>query len=529
MQTAALPSLGKRLNDLKRTITIRQKLLIGSSLIIVSVLIISLYAIIQLRYLDTLITTAVTVDAKILRGSENLKSFLLVQMGHERKFIITGDTDFRQLFDENTKEFRITLDAMQAIAENDAVRSLLARVRTAYETYRGLAVAGFDPDRQDEEAARKQLQQKAEAEVNDSLEDLYDMAQQVLNRKMLSSQQISSRGTRLAVLISFIAAISSMFFMLLIARSIYAPLRRLKEATHYISRGDFSKKIDIARQDEIGELSDSFNMMCDRLLELDHLKADFISNITHDLKTPLASITEANQLMLDGAAGETTQQQQRLLGIIREDSARLTRLISSVIDLAKMESGILNYDLLPADICLLTLEAVESVRFLASSKQIAIAFQPDRSLPQLLIDDDKMRQALINLLSNAIKFTHAGGTVTVSIARTDKHPADFTSRQAVLISITDTGVGIVDADLPRIFEKFFRGSAGSVGKGSGLGLTIAHHIVQAHGGLIWAESIPGSGSTFYVLLPIDHKDVPAPDAATLARSDLEQYFTRRMK
>ncbi len=293
------------------------------------------------------------------------------------------------------------------------------------------------------------------------------------------------------MLIGLATALCGMLFALLIARSIYSPLRSLKEATHYISRGDFSKKIDIVRQDEIGELSDSFNMMCDRLLELERLKSDFISNITHDLKTPLASITEANQLMLDGAAGETTAQQQRLLGIIREDSARLTRLISSIIDLARMESGILNYDLLPADICLLTLEAVESVRFLASNKNIAIAFQPDKSLPQLLIDDDKMRQALINLLSNAIKFTPAGGTVTVSIARTDKHTAEFASRQAVMISITDTGVGIVDADLPRIFEKFFRGSAGSAGKGSGLGLTIAHHIVQAHGGLIRAESSAG--------------------------------------
>ncbi len=527
MQNEAAPSLGKKIKDLMRTITIRQKLLIGSSLIIISVLIISLYAIIQLRQLDTLITTAVTIDEKILRGSDNLKSYLLVQMSNARKFNITGDTDFRQLFDDNARDFRTTLTAMEALAENEEVRGRIARVRTAYEAYTGLAVASFSREAQVAEPDRRQL--KAEADINDSLESLYETAQQVLSRKMLSSQEISSGGTRLAVLISFITALFGMLFALLIARSIYTPLRRLKEATHYISRGDFSKKIDIARQDEIGELSDSFNLMCDRLLELDSLKSDFISNITHDLKTPLASITEANQLMLDGAAGETTAQQQRLLGIIREDSARLTRLISSIIDLARMESGILNYDLLPADIGLLALEAVESVRFLASGKNIAIAFQPDRSLPQLLIDDDKMRQALINLLSNAIKFTPAGGTVTVSIARTDKHPADFASRQAAMISITDTGVGIVDADLPRIFEKFFRGSAGSVGKGSGLGLTIAHHIVQAHGGLIWAESIPGSGSTFYVLLPIDHKDVPAPDAAMLARSDLEQYFTRRMK
>ena len=107
-----------------RTITIRQKLLIGSSLIIISVLIISLYAIIQLRQLDTLITTAVTIDAKILRGSDNLKSFLLVQMGNERKFNITGDADFRQLFDENTRDFRSTLTAMEAIAENEEVRGL---------------------------------------------------------------------------------------------------------------------------------------------------------------------------------------------------------------------------------------------------------------------------------------------------------------------------------------------------------------------------------------------------------------------
>ena len=124
MQNEAAPSLGKKIKDLMRTITIRQKLLIGSSLIIISVLIISLYAIIQLRQLDTLITTAVTIDAKILRGSDNLKSFLLVQMSNARKFNITGDTDFRQLFDENARDFRTTLTAMEAIAENEEVRGL---------------------------------------------------------------------------------------------------------------------------------------------------------------------------------------------------------------------------------------------------------------------------------------------------------------------------------------------------------------------------------------------------------------------
>jgi two-component system sensor histidine kinase GlrK len=510
------------MKDPLRTITIRQKLLIGSSLIIISVLIISLYASIQLRQLDDLITTAVTIDARVLRDADNLKSLLLVQMSNARKFNITGDRDFRQLFDDNARDFRATLTGMVAIAENDEVRGCIDRASIAYEAYTGLAAAGFFREAQEAEPDRRLL--KAEADLNDRLESLYETARRVLGSKMLSSQQISSRGTRLTVLIGLVTAVCGMLFALLIARSIYAPLGRLKEATHYIARGDFSKKIGIARQDEIGELSDSFNMMCDRLQELDRLKSDFIANITHDLKTPLASITEANQLMLDGTAGETSPRQQRLLGIIREDAARLMRLISSIIDLAKMESGVLNYDLLPSDIGLLALEAVESVRFLASSKEIELVLQPDKNLPQLLIDGDKMRQALINLLSNAIKFTPAGGTVTVSITRTDtdKYSAECASSPAAMISITDTGVGIAEADLPRIFEKFFRGSAGSAGRGSGLGLAIAHHIVQAHGGIIWAESSAGKGSTFYVLLPLNQKDVHASDAAAPVSSDHEQ-------
>ncbi len=273
MQTTATPLPGRKIKDLLRTITIRQKLLIGSSLIIMSVLISSLYASIQLRQLDTLITTAVTIDAKILRGSDNLKSSLLVQMSNARKFNITGDTDFQQLFDDNVRDFRSTLTAMEAIAENEEVRARLARVRNAYEAYTGLVVGSFSSDTQEAEPDRRQ--QKAEADINDSLESLYETAQQVLSRKMLSSQQISSRGTWLTVLIGLVTALCGMLFALLIVRSIYAPLRSLKEATHYISRGDFSKKIDIARQDEIGELSDSFNMMCDRLQELDQSQVGF--------------------------------------------------------------------------------------------------------------------------------------------------------------------------------------------------------------------------------------------------------------
>jgi two-component system sensor histidine kinase GlrK len=285
-------------------------------------------------------------------------------------------------------------------------------------------------------------------------------------------------------------------------------LQRLKEVTHYISHGDFSKKIEVERGDEIGDLSNSFNIMCDRLQELDRLKSDFISNITHDLKTPIASITEANQLVLDGASGSVSEQQQYLLNIIKEDSARLLRLIETIIDLSKMESGLLNYDLNPVEISHSVIEAIEAVKLLAKSKNILLSYGADKKLPRLLIDSEKMIQALINIFSNAIKFTPPGGKVSVEIRETKESAAqggrgnDAGLEEAVKISISDTGPGIGQEDLPRIFEKFYRGHAAAATNGDGLGLTIVQHIIQAHGGRIWVDSQPGSGSKFNLFLPV---------------------------
>ena len=383
--------------------------------------------------------------------------------------MITGDAAFKKLFGENAEEFLARLDAMDERAEAKEQKDLVTAIRASYQRYAALVNKEFQAEGLISRAPDSKKQEFID-EVTAQIGRLNEVTQRSLDRKMIYSQQVSRGGTRIALFFTIIAVACGAGFGIIITRSLYIPLRRLKEGTQDISRGNFSKKIAIESQDEIGELSASFNQMCDRLRELDQLKSDFISNITHDLKTPLASITEANHLLLEGILA-TFPDQKHLLRIIKEDAARLIRLIESMIDLSKMESGLQQYDFVLSDIAPVIAEAVEAMQLLAESKQIKLTFTAAPDLPKLLLDRDKMGQAFINLLSNAIKFTPAGGSVSMQAQRVNSeqlivnseniNECSLTShKNLVEISVTDTGVGIASQDLPRIFDKFFQGHAG---------------------------------------------------------------------
>ena len=216
---------------------------------------------------------------------------------------------------------------------------------------------------------------------------------------------------------------------------------------------------------------------------------DFVADAAHELRTPLAIMRTAAEL---GLTEESFDEQQRALEQTLDQNNHLTRLVESLSLLARADSGAVAVERRPIDFSKLVNDSVEAVDMLAEDRNIALT---GGSIPglQLMGDEGRMRQLLLILLDNALKYTPEGGTVTVS---TEQHGT------SVRLIVRDTGPGIAPADLPRIFERFYRADKARSGKGSGLGLSIARWIVDAHNGRITASNVPGGGAIFTVTLPL---------------------------
>jgi len=258
-----------------------------------------------------------------------------------------------------------------------------------------------------------------------------------------------------------------------------------------------------------------------RVRQLETVRRDFISNVSHELRTPLASL-KALVETLRGGALEDAAAAPRFLDRMEAEVDAMTQIVQELLELSRIESGRAPLQMVAVPAEEIILPSVERLRPQAerAGLQLTVELPPD--LPSVLADAERIRQAITNVLHNAIKFTPAGGRIAVraSLAKGDmgiRRQGDKGTREqgdkeiatlplslspCLLVSVEDTGVGIAEDDLPRIFERFYKADRARSGGGTGLGLSIARHIVEAHGGRIWAESVEGRGSTFYLTLPI---------------------------
>lgn len=295
------------------------------------------------------------------------------------------------------------------------------------------------------------------------------------------------------VLVAIIAA--------LVARSIAKPIQHVTAAANAIADGDYARRVQKSGPYEVKQLASDFNRMVDRVQDSQRMERDLLMNVSHELKTPLTSIKGFAQAVMDGTVSdpETTQQVAK---VIYDESERLTRLVNTLLDSMRIEMGNAPLETKPTqvnDIARLCL-----AKFELRAKECGITLRSQLAqLPETTLDADRIAQVLTNLIDNAIKFTRSGGDILIKTALISQVNSTKLPNDAIEISVADTGEGIPNEDLPRIFDRFYQvDKARANSGGTGLGLSISKQIVEAHNGHIRAQSQIGRGTEITILLPI---------------------------
>lgn len=288
------------------------------------------------------------------------------------------------------------------------------------------------------------------------------------------------------------ALISALIVSLFVSRRVVTPIRQMMEASQRIAAGHYQERVEAGGMDELGQLARSFNQMATTLEQTEAMRRDLIANVTHELRTPLTSIKGYMEGMIDGVlpAGPDTYQQ------IYQEADRLQRLVNDLQELSRVEAGAFKLECRPLVISELIQRSTAHLRPQFEEKSVTLTLNLPPNLPPVLADKDRLSQVLLNLVGNALQYTPAGETVSISAG---------VENQALLVAISDTGIGIPAEHLPHLFNRFYRvdKSRSRAGGGSGIGLTIAKHLIEAHGGHIWVSSAgAGQGSTFSFSLPL---------------------------
>lgn len=316
-------------------------------------------------------------------------------------------------------------------------------------------------------------------------------------------REVFLRPIGVAGIVAFLLSIPLAFW---ITGSVAGPLRKMAGAAEAIAEGDYNQQLPLRGPEEVQRVATSFNVMATEVKMTQQAQRDFVSNVSHDLRTPITSIRGWSQALLDGTA-VTAEEQQQAAGIIHNEAGRMQRLVNQLLDLARIESGQLTLVREAVDLSQLVTDVHRNLLVRAQGQKIHLTLET-AAVPPIMGDPDRLMQVFTNLVDNALTHTPAGGRVHLAVR---EH-----GEEAVEAMVQDTGKGISSEELPRIFERFYQvdksRSRANGRRGSGLGLAIVRELVEAHHGRIQAFSKEGQGTTFVVRLPVS--DTPAASTVT---------------
>jgi two-component system, NtrC family, sensor histidine kinase GlrK len=478
-------------------LTIFSRLAVGYLVILFIMGAVNGYTVLKLYRLNNETSSIFNTDGRLLDIKKSLSDSFLSQLEYEKKYIITKDIFFYNSFlaanETFDKYFAEAASISNTIHRDDALK----QVKIYYDQYQSIVRNEFDSLGTDQQHNVIQRDENKEKIINTLLEELKTLEatyRQDMYTRMNAIRDDAAYASRLAAMMLVIAFFLIIGTSFLSTRSITRPLKVLVEKTKEISEGVFEGNLNISSPPEIFGLSKAVNAMCDRLKKVDTMKSDFFLAMSHELRTPLTSIKQGIALLRQGFEGEMPDKQKKLLLILSQETQRLIEMVNSVLDLSKMEAGMMAYRFRQEKLSPLIQSVIQEMTPLMEAKKIQSRTEIAHEIPPLNLDRERILQALRNLIGNAVKYTPEGGQILISA---------FCRDHEVECAFKDSGPGIPEKNLKEIFEKFHQlpVKTSEWAKGTGLGLAFVKRIITAHGGKVWAESTPGQGSTFTFVLP----------------------------
>jgi signal transduction histidine kinase len=296
------------------------------------------------------------------------------------------------------------------------------------------------------------------------------------------------------IIASLWVMLAALVAVYIITQRVIGPLKDMSRMAKDFAAGNFAARVPVRGNDEVAELAVAFNNMADSLSRLEVMRNTFVANVSHDLRTPMTTISGFIDNILSGAI--PPEKRSYYLELIRTEVQRLARLVASLLDISRIQAGDRKFDMRPFDICEMARRILISFEAKIEAKHLDVEFFCDEERLHAFADHDAIYQILYNLCDNAVKFSKEGGKLSVSLTLSKEH--------RVTVAVYNEGEGIAAADLPFVFERFYKGdkSRGLDKSGVGLGLFISKTIIDAHHESIWVESEAGSFCRFLFTLPL---------------------------
>ena len=461
---------------------------------------VNLYALFQLRQLTSLSANMATQHYPAIESAKRLLAVLYAQLNSEKKYLAVRDATFLQHFDEEVDEFHRGLQSLETQELTPKGIQLLQDTKRLQQERLMIFRAELEQGGSLPAAPSVGYEDRRDAlmdRVTATLQQYINLHETGISVGVSQSRESSAQAEAMTEQLVLLALIFGIALAGFASYTVLRPLRQVQNHIKQIGQGNFRASLNIRAPSELRDLVDSVNWMGTKLQEIDDMKGEFLAHVSHELRTPMASIQEGTHLLLDEIPGPLSQEQRTTLRIMADSCRRLITLISTILDLSKMDAGMMEYRIVPTDLKRVTDMSVNKIQLLADAKHVQLLLEAPAQRVWVKADALRIEQVLDNLLSNALKFSSEGGVVKV-LMRPDQ-------KAGVLeVSVTDGGPGIQAEDLPYIFKRFYQGrtKAKHAAPGSGLGLALAKKVVEAHGGRIWVESEVKKGTTVRFVLPL---------------------------